>query len=102
MVDARRREADEFYATVIPASLDEDQARVMRQALAGMLWTKQFFHYDVDKWLEERGADPFKPARRAPRNESWHHMHNADIISMPDKWEYPGTPRGTWRSTSWR
>ena len=89
VVDARRREADEFFATVIPASLDDDQARVMRQALAGMMWTKQFFHYDVDKWLEERGADPFRPARRANRNESWHHMHNADIISMPDKWEYP-------------
>jgi hypothetical protein len=74
---------------VIPASLDADARRVMRQALAGMLWSKQFFHYDVDKWLEERGADPFKPARHAARNERWHHMHNADIISMPDKWEYP-------------
>jgi hypothetical protein len=89
VMDARRREADEFYGTIIPASLDEDQARVMRQALAGMLWTKQFFHYDVDKWLEERGADPFNPAPGAPRNTHWHHMHNADIISMPDKWEYP-------------
>ena len=62
----------------------------MRQALAGMLWSKQFYHYDVDKWLEERGADPFKPARKAaPRNEHWHHMYNGDVISMPDKWEYP-------------
>ena len=65
---ARRREADEFYGTVIPSSLDEDQARVMRQALAGMLSTRQSFHYDVNKWLEERGADPFDPARSAPRN----------------------------------
>jgi hypothetical protein len=89
VMDARRREADDFYATVIPASLDEDQARVMRQALAGMLWTKQFFHYDLERWLEEHGADPFKPTRRASRNAQWHHMHNADIISMPDKWEYP-------------
>jgi hypothetical protein len=89
VMNARRREADEFYATVIPASLDADHTRVMRQALAGMLWTKQFFHYDVHRWLEERGSDPFKPSRRAPRNESWHHMYNADIISMPDKWEYP-------------
>ena len=89
VMDTRRREADEFYGTVIPASLDEDQARVMRQALAGMLWTKQFFHYDVNEWLKERGADPFNPARSAPRNTHWHHMHNADIISMPDKWEYP-------------
>ena len=65
-------------------------ANVMRQALAGMLWSKQFYHYDVDKWLEERGSDPFKAMRKAaPRNDHWHHMYNGDIISMPDKWEYP-------------
>ncbi|HUL79264.1 MAG TPA: glucosidase [Vicinamibacteria bacterium] len=86
---ARRREADEFYATVIPATLNEDAANVMRQALAGMLWTKQFYNYDVDSWLGEHGADPFKPRRAAPRNAQWHHMTNADVISMPDKWEYP-------------
>ncbi|MBL9083029.1 MAG: glucosidase [Planctomycetales bacterium] len=87
---ARRREADEFYATVIPPQFDADQANVMRQALAGMLWSKQFYHYDVDRWLEERGSDPFKPTRKhAPRNEHWHHMYNGDVISMPDKWEYP-------------
>jgi hypothetical protein len=85
----RLREADEFYATVIPASLSEDEANVMRQAIAGMLWSKQFYYYDVDRWLEEHGADPFKPLRRAPRNEHWHHMYNKEIISMPDKWEYP-------------
>ncbi len=90
LIGARRREADDFYAGVIPTSLHADQANVMRQALAGMLWSKQFYYYDVDKWLEERGADPFKARRRAaPRNEHWHHMYNADIISMPDKWEYP-------------
>jgi hypothetical protein len=89
VMKARRREADEFYGTVIPATLDEDHARVMRQALAGMLWTKQFFHYDVNTWLKERGADPFNSVKSAPRNTHWHHMHNADIISMPDKWEYP-------------
>jgi hypothetical protein len=61
----------------------------MRQAIAGMLWSKQFYYYDLDRWLEEHGADPFKPVRRAPRNDHWHHMYNADIISMPDKWEYP-------------
>ncbi len=62
----------------------------MRQALAGMLWSKQFYNYDVDRWLTERGSDPFKRQRRAaPRNDRWHHMNNADIISMPDKWEYP-------------
>jgi hypothetical protein len=88
-MESRRREADEFYASVIPSSLNTDTANVMRQALAGMLWSKQFYYYDVGKWLEEHGADPFKPRRRAPRNDHWHHMYNADIISMPDKWEYP-------------
>jgi hypothetical protein len=86
---ARRREADEFYTTVIPKTLGDDERRVMRQALAGMLWSKQFYHYDVHRWLVEHGADPFRPQRRAPRNEHWHHMHNAQIVSMPDKWEYP-------------
>jgi hypothetical protein len=87
---ARRQEADAFYATVIPSSLNADAARVMRQALAGMLWSKQFYYYDVDRWLTERGADPFKPRRKAaPRNDHWHHMYNAEILSMPDKWEYP-------------
>ena len=77
-------------APSFPKSLNADQANVMRQALAGMLWSKQFYHYDVDKWLEERGSDPFKANRKAaPRNEHWHHMYNGDIISMPDKWEYP-------------
>jgi hypothetical protein len=86
---ARRREADEFYAGVIPPSLDADAANVMRQALAGMLWSKQFYNYDVDRWLSEHGNDRFGPARGSPRNDRWHHMQNTDIISMPDKWEYP-------------
>ena len=90
VLQARRQEADEFYAAITPPSLTADQANVMRQALAGMLWTKQFYHYDVDKWLEERGSDPFKATRKAaPRNDHWHHMYNGDVISMPDKWEYP-------------
>ena len=90
IIQARRAEADAFYATVIPKSLNADQANVMRQAMAGMMWGKQFYHYDVDKWLEERGSDPFKHTRKAaPRNEHWHHMYNGDVISMPDKWEYP-------------
>jgi hypothetical protein len=90
MLQTRRAEADEFYAGVIPPSLNEDQANVMRQALAGMMWSKQFYHYDVDKWLEERGSDPFKATRKiAPRNDHWHHMYNGDVLSMPDKWEYP-------------
>ena len=88
--EARRKEADEFYADLTPASLDPDGANVLRQALAGMMWTKQFYYYDVDKWLEERGSDIFNPTRKAaPRNDSWHHMYNGDVISMPDKWEYP-------------
>jgi len=87
---ARRAEADEFYRAVIPSSLSADAANVMRQALAGMLWTKQFYAYDVDRWLEERGSDPFAPTRKAaPRNDHWHHMFNGDVLSMPDKWEYP-------------
>ncbi|HEY1268604.1 MAG TPA: glucosidase, partial [Candidatus Binatia bacterium] len=90
VLQARRREADEFYSAVVPSSLNPDQANVMRQALAGMLWSKQFYLYDVDKWLEERGSDPFKSKRKAaPRNDRWHHMYNGDVISMPDKWEYP-------------
>jgi mannosylglycerate hydrolase MGH1-like protein len=90
VMDQRRKEADEFYASVIPRSLDADATNVMRQALAGMLWSKQFYYYDVDRWLEEHGAEPFNPTRRAAsRNDHWHHMQNADVISMPDKWEYP-------------
>jgi len=88
--DTRLKEADEFYADVIPSTLNTDQSNVMRQALAGMLWSKQFYLYDVDQWLKERGTDSFvsKPDS-APRNYQWHHMYNGDIISMPDKWEYP-------------
>jgi hypothetical protein len=90
ILELRHKEADQFYDKVIPRSLSADEANVMRQALAGMLWSKQFYYYDVDKWLEERGSDPFKATRKqAPRNDQWHHMYNGDIISMPDKWEYP-------------
>jgi hypothetical protein len=90
VMQERQREADDFYASVIPRSLDADATNVMRQALAGMLWSKQFFYYDINRWLEERGCDPFlSSSKRAPRNEQWHHMYNADVISMPDKWEYP-------------
>ncbi|HTV41032.1 MAG TPA: hypothetical protein VMF08_10675 [Candidatus Sulfotelmatobacter sp.] len=90
ILHTRHKEADEFYASVIPESLDADSANVMRQALAGMMWTKQYFYYDVHRWLEERGSDPYLPSGKVPpRNGQWHHMYNADIISMPDKWEYP-------------
>ena len=90
ILQARWKETNEFYASVIPKSLDADQANVMRQALAGMLWSKQYFFYDVNRWLDERGCDPYLPfSKTPPRNGQWHHMYNADIISMPDKWEYP-------------
>jgi hypothetical protein len=87
----RKAEADAFYDDVLPDNLGADATNVMRQALAGMLWTKQFYLYDVDKWLEERGHDPFaaRPGAAAPRHDQWHHMYNGDVISMPDKWEYP-------------
>ncbi|MFQ4138215.1 MGH1-like glycoside hydrolase domain-containing protein [Nodosilinea sp. PGN35] len=90
---ARVREADEFYATVIPPKIlaDGDRANVMRQALAGMMWTKQYFYYDLDLWLRERGVTPWTPVidKRHVRNSEWFHMMNDDIVSMPDKWEYP-------------
>ncbi len=89
VIERRRIEADDFYASVIPASLDEDAARVMRQALAGMLWTKQTYRYDVNRWLGEHGVDPFVDSGRGGRNQHWQHMTTADVISMPDKWEYP-------------
>jgi hypothetical protein len=86
VLQARRQEADAFYAAIAPPALTADAAPVMRQALVGMLWSKQFYHYDVDRWLGERGADLFNLRRKAaPQNDGWHHMDNADVISMPDK-----------------
>jgi hypothetical protein len=85
----RLREADEFYDSITPPSVGEDAARVMRQGLAGMLWTKQYYTFDADQWLKEHGANPLVPGSRQIRNKEWFHMINDDIISMPDKWEYP-------------
>ena len=86
----RLKDADEFYERITPASLSEDERRVHRQALAGMLWTKQFYYFDLDKWLDEHDAHPMtSKGRRNLRNAEWFHMLNRDIISMPDKWEYP-------------
>ncbi len=86
----RAREADEFYATVIPATLSDDARRVMRQAFAGMLWGKQFYHYDVTRWLAgDPPGPPPPPGRAQGRNREWTHLYNEDILSMPDKWEYP-------------
>jgi len=86
---ARQREADEFYRSITPASLGEDEARVVRQGLAGMLWSKQYYFFDADKWLEEHQANPMLGQTRQVRNREWYHMVNDHVISMPDKWEYP-------------
>jgi hypothetical protein len=83
-MEKRQKEADEFYASVTPVSVNEDTARVMRQALAGMLWSKQYYSYDVDRWTANHSA-----GSRQGRNREWIHMANEEIISMPDKWEYP-------------
>jgi hypothetical protein len=89
IIEQRRREANEFYQAVTPAGVSEDAANVMRQALAGMLWSKQYFFYDVDKWLDEHRADPLLAEIGVARNREWFHMISDHIISMPDKWEYP-------------
>ncbi len=89
VIRVRRSEADEFYRGIAPKGLDGDRTRVMRQALAGMLWSKQYFAFDVAKWLEEHGAGPLEPHAAPIRNSEWFHMVNEHIISMPDKWEYP-------------
>jgi hypothetical protein len=88
---ARRiAEADEFYERITPESLGEDERRVHRQALAGMLWSKQFYLFDLEHWLREHGSHPLAQSPRAGvRNTEWIHMLNSDVISMPDKWEYP-------------
>ncbi|HXP16302.1 MAG TPA: hypothetical protein VN868_04330, partial [Terriglobales bacterium] len=86
----RQSEADEFYATIIPQDLTADAQNVMRQGFAGMLWSKQFYHYVVKQWLDGDPGNPPPPAeRRNGRNHDWPHLYNADVISMPDKWEYP-------------
>ena len=90
ILTTRRQEADEFYATVVPADVSDDARNVQRQALAGMLWSKQFYDYNVQKWLTGDPAQPAPPDERwQGRNRDWTHLNNADIISMPDKWEYP-------------
>jgi hypothetical protein len=89
VMDSRIREADAFYKALTPATVSEEEARVMRQALAGMLWSKQYYFLDADKWLEERSAHPLHAATHGARNQGWFHMVNDNIVSMPDKWEYP-------------
>jgi hypothetical protein len=90
IVAQRQAEADEFYAALQPVSLSEDERRVQRQAFASMLWSKQFYYFDVCQWLEGDPGQPAPPPQRwNGRNRDWSHFNSADILSMPDKWEYP-------------
>src|SRR5262245_60548589 len=89
IVAARRQEADAFYEHITPDGLAADAALVMRQALAGMLWSKQFFYYDIGRWLHEHRVEPHTAGAAVIRNGQWAHMVNAEVMSMPDKWEYP-------------
>jgi hypothetical protein len=87
---ARLADADEFYDRITPNSLSADERRVHRQALAGMLWSKQFYYFDLDRWLVEHESHPLTGfGQGKARNPDWFHMLNQDVISMPDKWEYP-------------
>ena len=90
IVESRIADADEFYRRITPQALSDAERQVHRQALAGMLWSKQFYYFDLEKWLSEHRSHPLlETARHGVRNTEWFHMLNADIISMPDKWEYP-------------
>jgi len=90
LFEKRKQEADEFYVDLQKHIKSEEEKSIQRQALAGMLWSKQFYHYDLDVWLKGDPAHPApSPERKKGRNYEWNHLHNADIISMPDKWEYP-------------
>ena len=90
MFACRQKQADEFYSSRVPRELSEDAKRVMRQSFAGMMWSKQFYHYDVRTWLDGDPGQPTPPKERLTgRNHEWTHLYNDDVISMPDKWEYP-------------
>jgi hypothetical protein len=90
VLSARRREADEFYAAIASADLTDDERLVQRQALAGLLWCKQYYHYSVRRWLQGDPGEPVPPeARWSGRNSDWQHFTVADVILMPDAWEYP-------------
>lgn len=86
----RKQDCDDYYARVMPAGLSTEQKLVFRQAVAGMLWSKQFYNYDIMPWLQQRGINPLGAMNgQGFRNQQWYHMNNCDVISMPDKWEYP-------------
>lgn len=86
----RKEEADSFYATILKSTKDPAMALIQRQALAGMLWSKQYYYFDVERWLTTSdGITPVNPGKLAGRNHDWKHLKNQDIIAMPDKWEYP-------------
>ena len=87
---ARKAEADEFYAQMAPSCLSKEHCAIQRQALAGMLWSKQFYHYVIEQWLDgDPGQPPPPPERNFGRNNEWRHLYNERVMSMPDKWEYP-------------
>src|SRR5256714_7517619 len=90
VVRIRRAEADEFYDSLAPAALNQEQRAIQRQALAGLLWNKQFYYYIVDQWLDGDPSQPPPPVERLDgRNKDWRHLYNERVMSMPDKWEYP-------------
>ncbi len=86
----RKAEADDFYNTILPANISPELRNIQRQALSGMLWSKQFYHYDVERWLTTSdGITPVNDGKLNGRNHEWRHLKNQNIILMPDKWEYP-------------
>ena len=90
IVSLRMKEADDFYRVIHPSGLDDDHRSVQRQAHAGLLWSKQFYHYSVELWLDGDPAGPEPPkSRQVGRNSEWKHLYCLDILSVPDKWEYP-------------
>jgi len=91
-MELRRKEADDFYRLVLPQHVSADEKLVMRQGFAGMLWSKQFYHYDLERWLTERNVP--KDQEDNLRNSGWFHMLTRDVISMPDKWSIPGLRLG--------
>ena len=100
---ARRQEADDFYNAILPSDISADLRNIQRKALSGLLWSKQYYHFDVERWLNSSdGITPVNEAKKNGRNKDWTHLKNQDIIAMPDKWEYPFYARGTWHFIVYR